>query len=60
MEKSRKLILDYEAEVNVLKEQKECLSSKLMDEKSRSSSLDHKNSALQQALNEATTKEVCL
>lgn len=55
---TKKQLSQYEAEINVLKEQKQALSEKLKDEKAHSSTLEQQKLALQQSLDEVKKKEV--
>ncbi|XP_054266907.1 uncharacterized protein LOC128989076 [Macrosteles quadrilineatus] len=57
LEKSRKRLNEFEAENNVLKEQKLTLTTGVKEERNRNSILEQKMNSLQQALNEAYKKE---
>lgn len=57
-EQSNLILSEQEAEINVLKEQKDSLTCMIKEEKSRSGILEQQKISLQQAAEEALKKEV--
>lgn len=57
-EKSNQLLSEQDAEINILKEQKESLTCMIKEEKNRSSILEQQKISLQQTTEEALKKEV--